>query len=174
MEKKYADRLQWQRVTEREFKINRMDSSIVTCLSIQKVREPLVVTYEAKHCIADNGYKWFQVFQDGISYTLTAVVNNRDEVVQFYYDLCLGMGFDEERQSPWYLDAYLDVVYLPSGDLFILDEDEFQAALVEEIITQDQAITIEAITNELINNLKNKSEPLMKIVEKSRGARCEK
>lgn len=168
MEKKYADRLQWQRVTEREFSLNRVDSSIVTCLFIEKVREPLFVTYEKKHCIADNGYKWFQVFQDNLLYTVTIVVNSREEIVQCYYDLCLEIGFDANRQSPWFLDAYLDVVYLPSGDIFILDEDELQDALVAEIITQEQLLKIEAVTNKLVDSLKDKSEPLIRIFEKSR------
>ncbi|MBB2480018.1 MULTISPECIES: DUF402 domain-containing protein [Heyndrickxia] len=174
MEKKYADRLHWKRVTERNFQIQRVQQGTVTCLSIHKVREPLLVTYEKLHCIADNEYKWFQVFQEDLSYTLTIVENNSEEIVQYYYDLCLDQGFDKERNSPWFLDAYLDVVYLPSGEIFILDEDELQEALLKERITQEQVLKVQDVTNQIINSLKSRNEPLMKIYEKSRSTVCAK
>ncbi len=58
-----------------------------------------------------------------------------DEIVQWYIDICKQWGLDK-RWIPWYDDLYLDIAIAPSGETWVLDADELDAALQEGKISQ--------------------------------------
>ena len=168
MKKKYGDGIEWKRVKKRNYHVRAVENqgfvTYETRIDLLEVSPPLLVKYEKESlCIADNCYKWIQWFQEGSFYTLTAMVNEEGAVVQYYYDMCLGQGFDIERKSPWYLDAYIDLVFLPDGTLYILDEDEFAQAVRTGALEKDEANRIERSLNRLIAAIKEETEPLIKL-----------
>lgn len=139
MEHKTADRPNWKRVLDRSFEVTHKEDSCfkgkVTAIHLKKVTEPLVVQYkEHKVCIADSGYTWFQHFPEGESYTITTVLDQNGEVVQFYIDMCMDHGINEE-EIPWFVDLYLDIVILPDKELFLLDDNELMEAFKKGEIT---------------------------------------
>lgn len=113
--------------------------------------------------IVGNGFSWIQLFQEDLLYVLTVVVNEKRKVVQFYYDICIDNGYDVHRQSPWFVDAIVDVVVLPNMMVFILDEDELLEGVNAGKISKKKKALIHFTTNHLIQSILHNQEPLMKL-----------
>jgi len=140
MKRRYGNRPDWKRVTERRFvQMRRQEpgfSGHVTLLELTKVREPLI-TLRGKTPVrvADNRYLWMQHFPTGGHHSLTTMRNEKQEVVQYYFDIVKTINVTRQGM-PYCDDLYLDVVLLPDGQLFLLDEDELAEALERKLIGQ--------------------------------------
>lgn len=109
----------------------------MTLFEMIRVREPLHVKYNANPlCIVDDGYKWVQHFPEHASYVLTSVYDEKDRIVQWYIDICKTQGITETG-IPWYDDLYLDIVMLPSGGIYLLDQDELEEAYQQGIVSKE-------------------------------------
>ncbi|HEX7733955.1 MAG TPA: DUF402 domain-containing protein [Ktedonobacteraceae bacterium] len=142
MRRKSAARVDWERVLERRFIVQRIDAAdyhgYVTLLRLDKVSEPLFVKFgQERVCIADQGYDWVQHFPDGEHFVLLSAFDERGELVQWYIDIVESMGVDENG-VPWYQDLYLDIVVAPNGETLLLDVDELDEALRQGEITSGQ------------------------------------
>ncbi len=140
MKRRYGDRSNWSRITERRYAqrviADRDFHGYATLIEMEKVSEPLVVTYGDKEvCIVDDGYSWLQQFPHGNNHVVTTVFDENGKVVQWYIDICLDIG--KEDGVPWFDDLFLDIVILPTGEVIVLDEDELEEALVSGIINQE-------------------------------------
>lgn len=139
----------------------------VTLLLLEEVSESLVVNYEQHSiCIVDKGYSWLQHFPKGKQYTLTTMLNEKGEIVQWYFDLCESIG--SELGIPWWEDLYLDIIVLPSGEVFLLDEDELTQAYEEQIISKEQYEKTITEANKLINLIIEEKLPLLHLVKRHR------
>ncbi|MDF2815395.1 MAG: hypothetical protein K0Q81_1595 [Paenibacillus sp.] len=141
MIRKYADRANWGRILERQFNVFSKNSIAfsghMTLFEMIRVREPLIVNYPSGPlCIVNNGYKWIQHFPDHAGYILTSVYDSEDRIVQWYIDICKAHGVTEAG-VPWYDDLYLDIVKLPTGELFLLDQEELEEALQQGIVRKE-------------------------------------
>lgn len=142
MKRKRADRHPWPRVTRSRYRAWRLDAPLfrgyVSVFWIDQVREPLLLPFLGHHLtIADAGHLWLQLFPDGVPHTLTAMVDERGAIVQWYVDICHAHGQDADG-SLWYDDMYLDVVMLPTGELEIIDGEELDDALDRAQVTPDE------------------------------------
>ena len=142
MKRKRADRNPWPRVTRSRYQAWRLErpefSGFVSVYWIDQVREPLRVPFLGHPTtIADAGHLWLQLLPDATPHTLTAMVDERGEIVQWYVDICHGHGQDPDG-SLWYDDMYLDVVLLPTGELEIIDGEELDAALEQGQVTAEE------------------------------------
>ncbi|MDQ0351937.1 putative RNA-binding protein associated with RNAse of E/G family [Alkalibacillus filiformis] len=131
LKRRYADRSDWSRVKDREYTQSYINDELfkgyVTLLKVNEVTDPLEVSYGSYNtCIVDDGYIWLQQFPEGQYYTVTTMFNAKGEVVQWYIDLSLETGL--ENNIPYYDDLFLDIVVLPNGQVFLLDEEELQDA----------------------------------------------
>lgn len=137
LERKYGDRSNWKRVIEREYTQSFLDTAkfkgYVTLLKVNRVSEPLFVQYGDKRvCIVDDGYIWLQHFPSEKRFSLTTMFDSKGEIVQWYINICLRNGF--ENDIPWLDDLFLDIVVLPTGEVIQLDGDELEDALKAGII----------------------------------------
>jgi predicted RNA-binding protein associated with RNAse of E/G family len=133
MKRKYADRQNWSRIERKSFEVEYIETKdftgYITRLMLEEVREPLWVSYQdIQVCIADNQHTWVQYFPSGAYFTITKMLDDRGQVVQWYIDICHQYGVDE-KGIPWYDDLYLDIVILPNKEPFLLDLDELKEAL---------------------------------------------
>jgi uncharacterized protein len=109
----------------------------MTLFEMIRVREPLLVKYSGNPlCIVDDGYKWVQHFPEHASYVLTSVYDEKDRIVQWYIDICKNQGITEAG-IPWYDDLYLDIVMLPSGGIYLLDQDELEEAYQQGLVSKE-------------------------------------
>jgi len=165
VKRKLADRPNWSRILKKEYRQTyRNDSSFrgyITSLSLLEVREPLYVKYENEEiCIADDGYLWVMHFPDGMNYSTTTTIDRQGKVVQWYFDVIRGQGVTDEG-IPYIDDLYLDLVYLPDGRIFILDEDELEEARSNGHIKPYEYELAYQTLKEIIDSIKTGTNPII-------------
>ncbi|WP_127582005.1 DUF402 domain-containing protein [Paenibacillus koleovorans] len=158
MKRKYADRPNWTRILEKGYKqtyLNEPDfRGHLTLLTLKQVKEDLSVQYNAHVVrIVENGSEWMMHFPDEGLYAVVTTFNPQGEVVQWYFDIIKEKGLTEEG-IPYIEDLYLDLVLLPNGEVFVLDEDELKEAWESGTITQADFDTAHATAAQLIERIR--------------------
>ncbi|MFT8317265.1 MAG: DUF402 domain-containing protein [Sporolactobacillus sp.] len=143
MKRKYADRRGWRRIIASHIirKLFMWPSfhGEAILITFDNVKAPLSVVYGGiRTKTVDQNYSWLQLFPARSSdYVLTAMFNERQELVQCYFDVIDRKGRDAE-QILWFDDLYLDLILFPNHNLFLVDENELTEALEEGIINQEK------------------------------------
>jgi uncharacterized protein len=140
LKRKYGDHHNWQRITKRRYAQEYLDTDnftgYVTLIDMVKVSEPLHVSYEEKEvCLVDDGYMWLRQFPFGKNHMVTTTFDHKGNIVQWYIDIC--HPYEMENGVPIIDDLFLDIVVLPTGEVFLLDEDELEEALVSNVINRE-------------------------------------
>lgn len=152
MKRKIADRPNWARIIQKRYYQEFIQDDVfeghVSLLFLDQVREPVHVKYGSREvCIVDHRYWWLMFFPENASYCLTVMIDGNMEIKQWYFDIVRSIQFTEEG-VPVIEDLYLDVVVLPNGEHYILDEDELIAAYEEgEIDKNDYTLAKDALEN---------------------------
>lgn len=170
MKRKFADRPDWTRVLEKRFKFIHAENDeldgYLAITYIDKVQDPLFVGIENKDlCLADNGYTWVQYFPERYNYSLTAMFNKEQDLIQLYYDVCNG-NFISSSGMPYYDDLYLDVVLLSTGDVLLFDEDELEQALLDRDISKEQYDLAWDEAKRLIKHVDSNKNKLLRLSKK--------
>lgn len=71
--------------------------------------------------------KWLEFYDYSKKHRLTAMYNENNEIIEWYFDIARKIGKD--NGMPYEDDLYLDVVVTPTRDIILLDEDELKEAL---------------------------------------------
>ncbi|MBC6975635.1 DUF402 domain-containing protein [Bacillus sp. Xin] len=138
MKRKYGDGSTWERLIEKTYEVKTIEQGMLGVLHMQKVKEPSYKQYNnQKICIVNDGYTWMQYFINDKNFAITAMLNEKKELVQFYIDVAKEYEVDE-RGMPYFDDLYLDVVLLPNGDVYVLDEDELEGAYIAGDISKKE------------------------------------
>lgn len=164
--RKYGERPGWSRILRRRYMytdvISEQFTGGVSLLHLVEIAEPLWVSYDSqKICIVDQGYMWLQHFPLGENFTVTTMFNHNGEVVQWYIDICSKHGIGD--QGPWWDDLFLDIIVLPSGDFFLIDEDELEEALLSGQIDKEHYVLAKAVAKKLMNELKDNKFNLLSL-----------
>ncbi|MEY8750094.1 DUF402 domain-containing protein [Alkalicoccobacillus gibsonii] len=165
LERKYANRPGWKRVLKKKYSqkylISKEFTGHVTLIEVQEVTEPLVVQYESEKVrIVDSGFVWLQHFPDSGQHVMTTVFNEKGEVVQWYIDICNKIGIT--KGIPWYEDLILDLVVLPTGEIFQLDFDELEDLLQKGNVSFSLYQIARDVMNNLLQAIKDNNYPLFK------------
>lgn len=100
----------------------------VAVKKIIKTNEPFFLTDGL--CLIDNNYYIIEVIPKNENYTMRVFINDKKEILEYYFDISLGNGIDEETNIPYYDDLYTDII-IGKGKIAILDENELENALKE-------------------------------------------
>jgi predicted RNA-binding protein associated with RNAse of E/G family len=165
MKKKYADRATWTRVLKRKDKLsyvkNEKFSGYISMIHIEKVRKPLIKNVDGKKVrIVDDGYTWVIFMPENLMYSLTMMISDKKEVVQWYFDICKPYKISESG-VPFFEDLYLDIVVLPSGGIVLLDEDELYHAFKIGVISKEEYNQANEQAELLIEDIKNETNELL-------------
>ena len=158
MKRKYANKGDWDRIMEREFRQKYMDADeykgYITLIVMKKFREPLIASFHSHQnlCLADDGFMWLQYFPKDANHCATVMFNPQQEAVLCYIDIAKPWQLSDEG-IPYFDDLYLDVIVMPRGDCYLLDEDELHEALQEGIITAEEAELAEREATQLMSRL---------------------
>jgi len=141
MKRKFSDRANWRRITSKSYQSLYLTgdefTGYVTLYLIHQLRDPLWKEYNGTRlCLADNGYSWLQHFPKNEHYVVTTMFDAKQHVVQWYIDICKSQGVTDQG-VPWFDDLFLDIIVLPSGEVFLLDEDELLEAYEQGAISND-------------------------------------
>ncbi|GAA0362956.1 DUF402 domain-containing protein [Bacillus horti] len=169
LKRKQADRPNWNWIVEKryvqEYVQNEHFDGDIGYIIMDKVKEPLNVGYDGiELCLADSGYTWIMFFPKGEFYSLALMLNDRYEMIQGYFDIIKSLEYSPEG-IPIITDLYLDVVYLPNGQVYLLDEDELEVALNTEVITEEEYSLAKREASKLFQSLSTQSLPLMNEIE---------
>ncbi|MFL0200116.1 DUF402 domain-containing protein [Exiguobacterium acetylicum] len=139
IKKRYADRRDWRRITQRHYVHEQVDSEVfvghVTLLQLIEVASPLDVRYGDEIVrIADAGYVWVQQFPSDAHHAVTSMFDATGQLIQTYVDICLRTGVEDERI--YWEDLFLDLIVLPSGQVLLIDTDELEAAREQGIVSE--------------------------------------
>ena len=157
IKRRSAERLDWERVTERRFSVHTFDepdfAGAVSLLCIDQVREPLWLDSGGRRiCVADAGHMWLQQFPRGTQHAITSQFDAEGSIVQWYIDICKAHGVDKNG-VPWWDDLYLDIVVTPEGIPTLLDEDELEYALCNGNISAPDVALAYAEARNLIERI---------------------
>lgn len=143
MIRKFVDRTEWGRIVEKKFTVVPKKtigfSGTVTLFEMVKVKAPLYKQYEheqEKLCIAADGYKWLQQFPELANYMVTSMYDDQDRLVQWVVSICKSHGISPNN-VPWYDDLYLNLVILPTGQLYVTHQDRLEDAVRRGELAQE-------------------------------------
>ncbi|WP_167262663.1 DUF402 domain-containing protein [Alkalibacillus almallahensis] len=140
IKRKFGNRSEWKRIIKSKYSQSYLNTKefkgYITLLNTIKVTESLSVNNGIKRVkIVDDGYMWLQQFPLEKHHAVTTMFNANGEIVQWYIDICLGNGI--ENEVPFMDDLFLDIILLPSGEIIDKDADELEDALSKGIIDKN-------------------------------------
>lgn len=100
-----------------------------------------------------NGYFLVEVIPKFEHYAMRAFMNDKKEVVEYYFDISLGNGIDEETKVPYYDDLFTDIIVDDKGKIRIVDENELAGALECKLITNEQYALAKSVTKTLYDEI---------------------
>lgn len=164
LSKRYMSRKNWIRVNDRSYAYKTISSETFKgeagLIHIKSVQKPSTVYYNNTAInIVDNNYYWLQFAPKDEHYWLTVMYNDKSELIQYYFDVTYENHVTNDGESYFY-DLYLDVVVLPDGTLFLLDEDELEDALNLKIINKDTFNLAHKTAKGLMKKLEGKEPEL--------------
>ena len=61
-------------------------------------------------CLIDNGYYIVEVIPKEENYAMRVYFNEKKERLEYYFDISLKNGLDEDSKIPYYEDLFIDIV----------------------------------------------------------------
>lgn len=114
-------------------------------------------------CLQDNNYKWLEFYNYNAKVLLTAMYNQNNEIIEWYFDIARSIG--KENNIPYEDDLYLDVLVKPNGEIILLDEDELKEAYERLEITKEEYDETYKVANDLIEKVKGNEEKLKQFTD---------
>ncbi|MBR3249290.1 MAG: GNAT family N-acetyltransferase [Clostridia bacterium] len=114
--------------------------------------------------IIDNNYKWLEFYDYSSKVKLTAIYDENNEIIEWYFDIARKIGKD--NGIPYEDDLYLDVVVTPKGEIILLDEDELKEAYNKREMTKEEYKNAYKEAEQLMNKLKNNKDKLKEYTDK--------
>lgn len=131
--------------------------SIKKILNIEK---PFIL--ENGLCLIDNNYYIVEVLPKNENYAMRVYFNEKKERLEYYFDISLKNGLDEETRIPYYDDLYTDITVVQKN-IEVLDEEELEEALNMGKISKAEYNIANETRDKLIQSIKNKNNKYMNL-----------
>ena len=133
---------EWTRITSKKLTGKNIDTDFfkgyIGLLEIEEVSEKQIWKFQGEDItVCDQGRKWLSILPQNDFYCITAMMNEKDEILLWYIDMIAEQGTDVDG-IPYFDDLYLDLIVYPNGIVKEDDMDELQEALSTKDITQEQ------------------------------------
>lgn len=149
------------------FKIKSFNNSDfvgdVALIKFNKMNKPYMIE-NINLCMANDNYKWLEFYDYNKKYRLTAMYNENNEIIEWYFDIARKIG--KEKGMPYEDDLYLDVVLTPEGDIKLLDEDELKNAFDRFEVNKSDYEMAYNEAKQLMNKLQNNKDTLKILTDK--------
>lgn len=165
MKQKRADMSDWHHVIKSRFLLREINDEAfqgyASLFYFDEIDAPLWMPIAGERvCVVNNGYSWLQLFPRGSNHVATITFDAQDRVHHWYIDISKRTYMDEQGML-WYDDLYLDLIFLPGGDVELLDEDELNEAYAQGIISTNEYNLAWNETRALMTQLEEQSFPLL-------------
>lgn len=146
-----------------KYKIKLFDDKENDCFvvvkKIIKIDKPFIVNDNTLKLL-DDEFCLIEVTPKNENYNLRIYLDEKYNILQYYFDVTLENGFDDVTGYPYYIDLYTDIT-ITEGLVKILDLDELQQALACGDINQQQFELAEKVKNNLLEEIiENKNKYL--------------
>ena len=149
------------------FKIKSFNNSDfvgdIALIKFNKMNKPYMIE-NINLCMANDNYKWLEFYDYNKKYMLTAMYNEENEIIEWYFDIARKIG--KENGMPYEDDLYLDVVLTPKGDIKLLDEDELKDAFDRFEVNKSDYEMAYNEAKKLIELLKDNKDRLKQFTDK--------
>ncbi|WMC92565.1 DUF402 domain-containing protein [Kineothrix sp. MB12-C1] len=130
---------EWKCILSKEQKIELFNNNIIegyiSLIDIEEVSEPQIWKFNGKDIIVcQGGCKWLSILPSKENYCITAMMNEKKEVLVWYIDMIATKGVDKDG-IPYFDDLYLDLIVYPDGTVIEDDREELDASLNQGKIT---------------------------------------
>ncbi|MDR1550384.1 MAG: DUF402 domain-containing protein [Hungatella sp.] len=115
--------------------------------------------------VCDKGLKWLSILPQDDFYCITAMMNERNDILVWYIDMIEEQGIDMDG-VPYFNDLYLDLVVYPNGVIMVDDMAELEEALSKKDITQEQFNLAINTRNELKTGLLSDVDTFIEYTQK--------
>lgn len=117
-------------------KLIRLKEGVMSCIHIKRVGYKVFVDYDdSKTCLIDDDYHCLIYLPYDSKWCMSLFMNESFEIIEWYFDITYFN--DAHRESPYFIDLYLDIAVSNDGIVAVLDEDELLNALTEGVITEE-------------------------------------
>jgi len=160
MRRKLVSKTYMREVTDYEMVIiNNESNNYYLCIKkINKINPPFVLhEFDKDITHIDNGYYIVEYTSIDKLYNARVYIDNNKKIIDYYFDISSENGLEDK--IPYYDDLYLDVLYYPNQNNLIEydDMDELEEALKENKITKEQFDKAISTAEEIVNEIKNKT-----------------
>ena len=111
----------------------------------------------------DNGYYIVEVIPKNENYAMRVFLDDKKEIVEYYFDIIKESGLAEEYNIPYFIDLYLDITVLYNDKINVIDEDELLDAYSTNIITKEEYDKVLQVKDKLLEEIKNKTNKYMNL-----------
>lgn len=158
MRKKLLSKTYLRDVKVYDIKIDYSNGNYWYSVKYIKDTVPFIISTGEK--LIDNNYYLLELVPKNENYSMRVFFNDKKELLQYYFDISLGNGLDEESKIPYYDDAYNDII-ITDGVVEIVDEDELEEAYSNNKITKEDYELVKKITKNLYEEINNKQNVYM-------------
>lgn len=156
MRKKYTSKTYLRGVSDWDFIIQKRKSEnyYVSIKKVNEVDKPFIVDMSGQSIVyIDNGYYILEFTPLEQFYNVRVFLNKNADVIGYYFDISRGNGVEEN--IPYYDDLYLDIIYCPADNNFIVvdDKDELLDALSAGKITRKEFDLAEDVCSKLLEEI---------------------
>lgn len=157
---------EWKCIKSKKLSGKRVDADCfqgyIGLIEIQEVSEKQIWKFNDEDItVCDKGLKWLSILPQNDFYCITAMMNEKCEILLWYIDMIAEQGMDADG-IPYFHDLYLDLVVYPDGTVMVDDMDELEEALLSKDITQEQFDLAISTSNKLkeglLSDMKNFTE----------------
>ena len=132
-------------------------NGFIGLIDIREVSEPQIWKFRGEDIVVcEKGKKWVSILPRNDWYCITAMMNEKGDILLWYIDMIAEQGVDED-EIPYFYDLYLDLVVYPDGTIIVDDMDELEDALEKGDITKEQfqlaLNTSERLQNGLLSDI---------------------
>lgn len=136
------------------------DDYYLSVKKILKTMSPFIL--ENGLCLINNNYYIVEVLPKFENYAMRVYFNEKKERLEYYFDISLKNGLDEESKIPYYDDLYTDIT-VNNGNIEVLDEDELKEALVYGSISKEEYDLANETKEKLLQSIKDNNNKYMNL-----------
>lgn len=172
MKLNYADRKTDKNILKKKFKMMDITDgefsgkiSLIEIEDLKKNFESLRPNGKSELVIAKD-FKIMMYFPIKEKYSMTVMFDESWNLLQWYFDINR-YSCKYDSGIPYNEDLYLDVIALPNGEYYTLDEDELDEALKRDLISKEEFDMAYETRNKIIQMIKNDFDKLKSFTQKS-------
>lgn len=142
MKRKRLSHDSWTCILSKDLHIEQVNTEFlkgqIALMEVRDITCPQTWRFRGEDIVVcDKGMKWLSILPQDDFYCITAMLDEKDEVILWYIDMIAAQGVDADG-VPYFDDLYLDLVIYADGTVVVDDMDELEDALASGDITKEQ------------------------------------